>query len=140
MRKGERGIAIITVLLLSLISLGFIGAVLFLTTQGSKTALTGKRYMSALETAKGVAEYIINEVEASSGTLSICEAGTCTPGARVDLTRLDTGNYDVTAIYLGSETGTNFDIYAFRITVVGQNSSERAEVEFVYRKNLNPNP
>jgi len=52
-RKGERGIALITTLVLGLIALVIIAALMFILVSGTQISGISKRYTGALEAAKG---------------------------------------------------------------------------------------
>ena len=51
--RNERGIALVTALLLTLIALAIVGAVLYMVTQGIQISASSKRYKTALEASNG---------------------------------------------------------------------------------------
>jgi hypothetical protein len=59
--NNERGIALVTALLLTLISLTFVMAVLYMLTQGIKTTTSSKHYASALEATYGGVEFFTKD-------------------------------------------------------------------------------
>jgi hypothetical protein len=59
--KNEKGIALVTALLLTLISLTFVMAALYLLTQGIRTSASTKQYKSALEASYGGVEFFTKD-------------------------------------------------------------------------------
>ncbi len=60
--QNERGMALVTALLLTLISLAIILALLYVITQGIQTSAANKRYQNALEASYGGTEVFTKEV------------------------------------------------------------------------------
>jgi hypothetical protein len=60
--KNERGIALVTSLLLTLISLAIIMAILYMVTQGTKLSAAHKRYKNALEASYGGTELFTKQI------------------------------------------------------------------------------
>ena len=59
--KNEKGIALVTALLLTLISLTFVMAMIYLLTQGTKTSGGTKQYKNALEASYGGVEFFTKD-------------------------------------------------------------------------------
>jgi hypothetical protein len=60
--RNEKGIALITALMFTLISLGIIMTLLYLITQGTKMSAANKTYKSSLEASYGAAEIVTKDV------------------------------------------------------------------------------
>ena len=132
--RSDKGMTLVSTLVMSFIAVGFIGALLFIITNATQISGSTAKYISALEVAKGVTDYIVSKVNA--GTLT-CSGTTCTPTNNVvDISGLALSEYDVTATYLGETPGTGFIVYAFSISVKRNNKEETATVEFLYKKDV----
>jgi hypothetical protein len=68
--NNERGIALVTALLLTLISLTFVMAVLYMLTQGIKTTTSNKHYANALEATYGGVDFFTKDVLPNMLTIS----------------------------------------------------------------------
>jgi len=129
----ERGIALITTLLLGLIAALLIGTVLYILMSGTVVSGAGKRYSIALEAAKGASEYIIKRLLA--GNLTCGGGGTCSPTNNV----IDLGPYssiqgfNIRAIYLGEISKFGVYVYSIRISASSPSAQETAVVDFVYK-------
>jgi len=132
-RHGERGIALVTTLVLGLIALVVIAALMFILISGTEISGMGKRYTGALEAAKGSTEYIIQRI--LEGTLTCNGGGVCSPGDQIDLEAFVTNvpGYNISATYLGEINSFGTYVYAIRVEARGATAAERAVVEFVYR-------
>ncbi len=130
---GERGIALVTTLVLGLIALVIIAALMFVMITGTEISGVSKRYTGALEAAKGSAEYIMQRI--LEGTLTCNGGGVCAPGDPIDLEAFVSSvpGYNVTAVYLGEIASFGTYVYAIRVEARGASAPERAVVEFVYR-------
>ncbi len=132
-RNRERGIALITTLILGLIALIVIAALMFLLISGTEISGISKRYTGALEAAKGSTEYIIQKILEGSLT---CNGGRiCSSGDSIDLEDFVSNipGYRITATFLGEISSFGTYIYAIRVEASGTTARERAVVEFVYR-------
>ncbi|MDQ7038294.1 MAG: hypothetical protein Q9N26_03725 [Aquificota bacterium] len=131
--KGERGIALITTLLLGLIAVSLIGVLLYILTAGTRISGVEKRYSIALEAAKGASEYVIQLI--LSGNLTCGGGGACGPDNNV----IDLGPYsnlqgfNITARYLGEISRFGVYVYSIRVTAESPATGERAVIDFVYR-------
>jgi Flp pilus assembly pilin Flp len=131
--KGERGIALITTLLLGLVAVVLIGVLLYVLTTGTRISGIEKRYSVALEAAKGASEYIIELL--LSGNLTCGGGGACGPGND----EIDLGPYsnlqgfNITAQYLGEVSRFGVYVYSIRVTATSPATGESAVIDFVYR-------
>ncbi len=148
MKNNEKGIALITTMVLGFIALGFIGALLYVLTSGTNVSSMEKRYTTALEAAKGGAELIISNL--FYGTLTCNNGNPCQPcptpetdpcsnNFLIDIKdengniTSDIGGYQLKAYYLSEETTITASIYAIRVKAVKSSSKEKAIIEFVYK-------
>ncbi|EDP73446.1 hypothetical protein [Hydrogenivirga sp. 128-5-R1-1] len=143
MENNQKGIALITTLVLGLIALAFIGALLYLLTSGTKISGVEKRYYTALEAAKSGAELVISNI--LSGDLK-CNGTSCTPcptavsnACKIDLNPSNLGSYSVESYLLEKEaftdiSGNSISIYTIKVIAKNFNKpEEKAEIEFVYK-------
>lgn len=70
---NQKGIALITSLLLSLISLAMVLAVIYFVTQGARITGIEKKYQTALEAAHGASEFVTKTVIPNAITLTVSE-------------------------------------------------------------------
>lgn len=133
MEKGRKGVALVTVLILSFIALAFIAVLLFMVTRGTQMAGGERRYISSLEVAKGVSEYLMDLMDNDE----LCEHTDCTKeNVPINLGDYSTlGDYKVEAVLLKKVTiPKRTAIYAVELTVKNKNrSSEKTIVDFVYK-------
>jgi Flp pilus assembly pilin Flp len=146
--KNERGVALVTALLLTLIALAMIMTVLYMITWQTKLSGANKRYKSALEASQGGAEIftkqIIPFVFANSTTAGISYAGgltvtagsspclayklnnaTATWGTKCspDASPYDpTVKADITLTLQGSESNKNYNVYSKIVDTIPGNS------------------
>ncbi len=133
--EREKGITLISALVMSFVAVAFIGALLFLITNSTQISRITAKYTSSLEVAKGITDYIVSKINA--GTLTCGGGTTCTTtNNNVDISGLGLSDYNASATYLGETAGTGFIVYAFRISVSRNNSNETATVEFLYKKDI----
>jgi len=139
--KSEKGIALLTTLILGLVALTFIGALLYMLSTGTKMSGIEKRYTTALDAAKGGAELVITKIENDNIR---CGGGTCTPcpvslnnNCKLDLQISTLGGYTIESYLRGEDSaiygGTQYKIYAILVIANNPNTNENAKVEFVYR-------
>lgn len=74
--KNNSGIALVTSLMLTLISLTIVMYLLLMVTSGIKQSGANKRYRTALEAAYGATDIIINEVLPTIFTTTLASSGT----------------------------------------------------------------
>ncbi len=131
--KSERGIALITTLLLGLIALVLVGTLLYVLTTGTKISGIEKRYSVALEAAKGAAEYVITSL--LSGNLTCGGGGSCSSTNNlIDLGPYSTlQGFNISALYLGEANRFGVYVYSIRVTAISPSMGEQATIDFVYR-------
>ncbi len=158
-RNSEKGIALITTLVLGLIALTFIGALLYMLTSESGTSGISKRYTSALEAAKGVSEFVISSLLAEKLECSTPDGAVkckcidldenlmCPDSNGLKATKVvlpsdyaNLGDFHIDVKILAKEIAEDtadekVEIYSFQ--VVSKNKStaepEKAEINFVYK-------
>lgn len=146
--RNENGIALVTSMLLTLISLTVVLAVLYLITQGIATSSAQKRYQSSLEAAHGGVEFFSKEIVprlmqgSSAATLTTSFSGinltfpssaclsqkldklpeqwTSCPGTA--LTSDPKQSPDITFRLSGATAGSNFKIYSKIVDTTPGNS------------------
>ncbi|WP_029520373.1 hypothetical protein [Persephonella sp. IF05-L8] len=140
MKNNEKGIALLTTLILGLVALAFIGALLYFLTSGTRFSGTEKRYYTALEAAKGGADSIIStllidgDVTCNNGNNCVSCPLTPSDSCKIDLTTTTLGNYNIEAYLLGKETTTYSTVFSIRVIARNpQQPNEKAEIEFVYK-------
>lgn len=132
MQNKEKGLALISTLVLGLVAFAFIMALFYLLSSGVFISGSQKRYATALEAAKGVSDYIVEKVLLSELK---CSGGTCDNGEQIDITDFNVPNYNINATLLNKTDNVDYRIYSFRIEVEN-NNGEKSIVEFVYRLDL----
>ena len=160
-KDSEKGIALITTLILGLVALTFIGALLYMLTSESSTSGISKRYSTALEAAKGASEYVISSLLADTLECSTPDGSVkckcidldndlkC-PGVTnqsqkatkvvlpAEYQNLDNYNIDVSLLAkeIAEDTADEkVEIYSFKVTSQNNASGEpqKAEINFVYK-------
>jgi len=140
--KNEKGIALLTTLVLGLVAVVFIGALLYILSTGTRMSGIVARYTTSLEAAKGGADLVITKI--INDDLKCNGGNVCTPcpdlpnaNCKIDLQVSNLGSYNLTAYLIGEDTttyaGTVYKIYAVRVIATKQDSEEKAEIEFVYK-------
>jgi hypothetical protein len=148
----NRGFALVTTMLLSFIAMGVIISLHFVINQGSDISSVSKSYESAKEAARGIAEYVMEEIileetfDASGNiVLPICNGGNaCNAGDDIDLgSYSQLGSYTCTATLLsapfekeedlgGGVTGY-YSVYSFTVTATDINNPlNRAVIDVVF--------
>ncbi|GAB6071804.1 hypothetical protein JCM14244_01810 [Venenivibrio stagnispumantis] len=140
MKNNEKGIALVTVLALSVVALLIVGALIYMLIKGTWLSGADKRYHSALEAGKGAATIVMNKL--LNGENLKCNKNNCTPcpttendNCKIDLGVSDFGDYNVNVYLIDMKpTQNSGTIYTFRVRAKNKNNqSEKAEIEFVYR-------
>ena len=152
--RNERGIALITALLMTLLALGIVAAVLYMVTQGIQVSAASKRYKTALEASHGgleiFAKDIITQIYTGTASSQVTSAfssinlsfgaySSClkqkitTPTAQWNTTTVCGSNAktinpqlypDATFTLKGVTTGTNYKAYVQIVDTVQGNSSQ----------------
>ncbi|WP_457625533.1 hypothetical protein [Persephonella sp.] len=156
MRTDEKGAALLTTLILGLVALAVIGALMTFILFGKKTSISERKYTSALEAAKGVSDFIMRGLldaqlicTSSDGSVSCncddllaspllkcpsCTGSSCPEAKYLSLGAYSSiGNYNLSAEVLSKVETPNEVVYGIRVQASGQNSGEKAIVEFVYK-------
>lgn len=127
--KNEKGVALITTLVLGLIALVIVGGLIYMLTSGTQISGKEKKYSTALESAKGASEYIIEKI--LSGNLTCNGGNPCNDGNNIDLgSYSNLGGFNVNAKLLKKTNTTTATIYAIEITA--NSGNEKASIDFVY--------
>jgi len=128
----RKGIALVTVLILSFIALLFVALLLFMVSRSSQIGGMEKRYTSSLEVAKGVASYLMELMEENA----LCSKVDCSKeNSPINLGRYSSfGPYRARAVLLKKvDPEPNVSVYAVEITVTNSgNPAEKSIVDFVY--------
>ena len=149
---NDNGFALITTLLLGLISLALITMAFYMVASSARLGGVNKRYTVELDTAKGVSGYVMSQI-LGGGLLCGAAPGTnCVPGTN-DQILIDSnictalnkpGCAGVSATFLSNDSfldpitpsGTTYaprySFYSARITSVN-NIGEQAILDFVYK-------
>ncbi|WP_457642420.1 hypothetical protein [Persephonella sp.] len=153
--------ALITTMLLGFVAIAIVAALMTFMIYGKKTSVIEERYTSALEAAKGAANYLMNRLETDQyqpdddsrvqcyGETTSCPCWKikwnndtnkleCPDGNPVDKFELGSysniGDYQIDAFLLHKDTiSAGYDIYAIRIISIGTSKPEKAEIDFIYR-------
>lgn len=146
MGKNNKGLALITTLLLSVIALLIVSAAYYLLTSGTKISGIQSRYTTALEASKGAADYVINVIldkfdnisseEAACSSLAECGGytGNCIDLPKVNYNKL--GGFDVCAKALDSKYFPDKDMVIYTVEVRSQNpanTNEKSIIQFIYQ-------
>jgi hypothetical protein len=136
MKSNNKGMALILTLVLSFVAMMLVGAMLYFLNTGTSVSGIQKRYASALDAAKGVADVVINNLFNESAT---CSGGininddNCSKGSSIELGDYSTlGNYNLTATLLGKYNSGSTYFYAVKVEATS-NTGEKSIVEFVYK-------
>ncbi|MBA3005217.1 MAG: hypothetical protein KJ900_00635 [Proteobacteria bacterium] len=149
---NEKGFALLTVLVISLLSLGLIALAFYITMSSTRLFSIDKRYTVELDTAKGVAGYIMAEIQDENLTCNPAASGPCiadsTPescnaNAQIIInpqvcTALGRTNActGLSACYISksfqNDPPANTTFYSARVTSLN-NNGEKAIIDFVYR-------
>jgi len=139
--SNEKGMALMTTLMLGLISIGMIGGVYFAMTNSARTKGVSERYTQELEIARGIADYIragiFQEKVNEDGGIKCRTTGsdanaTCDINTRIIRIPFDaaigkTNLTDVNATFLSFSD----DIYSIRVISRNTTTNEHAEIDFV---------
>ncbi|NPA51506.1 MAG: hypothetical protein GXO22_01275 [Aquificae bacterium] len=143
MKDNNKGIALLTTLLLSVLAITIVAAFFFVLTRGTTISKQKKIYTSALEAAKGVSFVILNKIK--EGTLE-CKNGTtvvlCTDTGLMypadinlnidgkDFSNL--GDYTITAKLLSYKATATSEIFSVKVISIPTNMDKtKAEITFV---------
>lgn len=133
-KLNNKGIALLTTLILSLVALGFVAAIMYMLNSSTNISGTHKRYQNALMAARGASEYIMDKL-VSGDENSLCNNQLCTDNTTVDLSSLFS-EYDVKATVLNryEDTVNDIIVYSIRVNAINKNNpKEKSIIEFVYK-------
>ncbi len=145
MKRNKKGFALVTTMILSFIALALLVTINYFLNTGSYISSTEKQYTGSLESARGVADFIIKQIEwDENGDVLQCDNGnTCSANSVIDLGSYSSlGNYNITATMLSTPVETEvtsggvttyYTIYSFRVIATSQSdSSKKAIIDVVY--------
>lgn len=135
--SNERGMALVSVMLVGMILSSLLAGGYFLANKGRDVSGIDRRYMTELESAKGVAEFVMAEIRLQ--TIS-CGSNTCVPGtnANIDLPANlcnalgKTGCTNISATLLSQTSKSGETVNTFAV-VSNAPAGESARVEVVYK-------
>lgn len=130
----RRGLALTTVLILSVIALVFTGVMLYMVTASSQMSGMAYRYRSSLEVAKGVSQYLMTLMDSDE----LCKYTNCArPNQLINLgSYSNIGDYRVQAKLLKyiNDPTTGAVIYSVEVNVVNTKiPAEHSTVYFIYK-------
>jgi len=133
-KANEKGMALLVTLVLSFVALGFIAAILYLLNTSTSGSGATKRYSMALETAKGVSDYVVEKILSNDLT---CGGSSCDSGESIDID-IAPPDHNVEAKLLSDPkkvtlSGVDYTIYSVRVEAENNKTNDKAIVEFVYR-------
>ncbi|RUM91465.1 MAG: hypothetical protein DSZ26_00695 [Thermovibrio sp.] len=135
----RKGVALLTVLFLTLIALIFSAVAIYISITSTTISGGEKRYKSTLEYAKGISYYLTDEI--LSGNINSlvpnytnCINNQCNLSVNLPKTIFSNSNYEVNTTLLGIVEVEDGEIYTFRIEVKNRKvPSEKVIVEFGYK-------
>lgn len=149
--REQKGVALITVLLLSVLGIALIVMLFYISR--NLTSMTGisSRYLKELEDAKGISNYLASTILSATRDLECGLNGNliCMPDPNTDCNQTsrsyvlmptniyDSTHHDVKVCYLFSVDDPDaiepYTMYGFYIRVSNSVTDETAEVDFVYK-------
>jgi len=146
MMKNNKGMALITTIILSAIALLLVGTVYYLLNSGTKISGIQARYTTALEASKGASEYVMNLIldkfdNISSEEISCSSLTECTgyTGNCIDLSAKNynkLGGFNICAKVLDSKFFPDKDLVIYSVEVRAlnpNNNDEKSVIQFVYQ-------
>lgn len=133
-KNNEKGVVLIIVLVVSVISLTLIAAIFYMVLTTISFSTKQKTYIQSIEVSKGVAQVVLDKL--LSGNLTCTNCNPCDTNCIVDISDVAPKfpDFKITAVIKTKIPLTTADIYGFRITVKRKNSVEKSEIEFIYKK------
>jgi len=149
--KREEGMALVTVLLLGLFGAAIVVGFFYITKNLVTMSGIGSRYVTELEEANGIANYIAGTVMSSTRDLGCGSDGAsiCIPQATINCNATssshiyipqdiyDSQKYQVNACYLFSvedpDAVVPYTMYGFWLRVLNSTTGEKVDIDFVYR-------
>lgn len=143
MKNNNRGIALLTTLLVSIIAVVIVATFLYILTKGTTISKQEKLYTSALEAAKGVSFVILNSLKNDTlecqkgGSYVPCTDTTLTYPANINLNIggkdfSSLGDYNISAKLLSYRSTSTSKIFSIKvISVPSTPEKTKAEITFV---------
>ena len=130
---SRKGVALVTVLILSAIALIFTAVMLYLVSSGVRITGVEVRYTTSLEVAKGVSNYLIELIDQDK----LCDYTNCNaPNSPIELgdyKKLDKYKVQATLLSRVEDPSTGSQVYAIEVKVLNEvNPKEKATIDFVY--------
>ncbi len=143
-RLNEKGVALVTTLLLGFIAIGLVAIAYFLGIRATMMSGLGKRYISELDTAKGTSQYIMAALRASSLTCNGGAPCVADPNCAGAASNIDIhpnvcaslgkiGCANIAACYLSSTVSGTDTMTSVNVRSNNPNTGEQAVVDFVYK-------
>lgn len=141
--RNDKGFALLTVLLISLISMVLVSTLFFVLNAHTTMSGKDKRYLTELEVAKGASQFIMAALRDDSLTCNT--GGTCSPDDPIDLHGAICDAMGRTLACNGlsariisktpfSQTGQPVGtLYAVEFISQSTSTPEKAEIEFIYK-------
>ena len=137
---NEKGMALMTALLLGLAGIAMVSGVTYMATNALKISSQEKKYSAELEVARGVAEYVMAAYLSSSMRCggATCSANvSCPASAQIDIPATITdnfyGSHTVTACALGETSTGVTNVLSASVVSENPTTGEKARIEFVYK-------
>ena len=130
----RKGLALTTVLILSLIALAFTGVMLYMLTSSTHMGGAQYRYRSSLEVAKGVSQYLMSLMDSEE----LCSHTDCSKSNEpINLgSYSNIGDFRVEAKLLSyiQDPNTGAVVYSVEVRVTNRKiPAEHSTVDFVYK-------
>ena len=126
--SNEKGMALVITLILSLVSLGLLVALFYMVSSGTNISGVNLRYSTALEAAKGISEYVMDNLTKMDYT-SVPDNNTCLNLGQYS----NLSGYNVHATILSKKDLGSKYLYAVRVTADRTSTKEKATIEFIYK-------
>jgi len=121
-------VVLITVLILSLVALTFVSVAVLVSARFTSISVGEKKYRNALEYAKGVSLYLMEQMVSGNIQYLVNNAT-----KKIDVSNLSQGKYEVEATLLGTARTSNGTVYVVEVKVTNKsNPAEKAVIDFGY--------
>ncbi|MGA1846941.1 hypothetical protein [Deferribacter abyssi] len=133
-KMKNKGMALVTTLILSLVALGFVAAILYMINSSTNISGSHKRYQNTLMAARSAAEYIMDKILIGDENI-LCNGSLCSDNTTFDLNNL-TNDYNINVKVLdkSEDSTTGVTVYSFRVTTTNKNNpKEKSVIEFVFK-------
>ena len=141
MKNNEKGISLVVVLVIGVVSLLFLAAVFYMLNSATSSTGSQKKYYTALEAARGGAYMVMDEIvhgkplQCGNSSCTPCNSNVETDSCKVsNLPKTQLGDYTISAYLLYQSSTPTYDIYTIRVISQHKtNSKEKAIIDFVYK-------